>query len=89
MSFSELNGVKFLVVHYGVFAQLVSQAILIYVTLQLIPLRLVKSFLSVCTMYLQALVNVPSLSERTIRRDIAGGKFTVGPEIQVSVCLNV
>ena len=30
-------------------------------------------------------MNVPSLSERTIRRDIAGGKFTVGPEIQVSI----
>jgi len=34
-------------------------------------------------LYVQALVNVPSLSERTIRRDIAGGKFTVGSEIQV------
>ena len=33
-------------------------------------------------------MNVPSLSEKTIHRDIAGGKFTVGPEIQVSVFLN-
>jgi len=29
-------------------------------------------------------VNVPSLSERTIHRDIAAGKFAVGPEILVS-----
>jgi len=30
-------------------------------------------------------VNIPSLSKRTICRDIAGGKFTVGPEIKMSI----
>ena len=32
---------------------------------------------------LQALVNVPALSERTLRRDIEASGFTTGPEIQV------
>ena len=29
-------------------------------------------------------MNIPALSERTLRRDIASGEFTTGPEIQVS-----
>ena len=28
-------------------------------------------------------MNIPALSERTLRRDIASGEFTTGPEIQV------
>lgn len=35
----------------------------------------------------QAFVNIPALSERTIRRDIASSDFTTGPEIQV--CLEM
>ena len=31
----------------------------------------------------QALVNVPALSERTLRRDIAKAEVSTGPEIQV------
>ena len=31
----------------------------------------------------QALVNVPALSERTLRRDIEKGGFSTGSEIQV------
>lgn len=33
----------------------------------------------------QALVNVPALSERTLRRDIAASDFTTGSEVQVKV----
>ena len=33
--------------------------------------------------FLQALVNVPALSERTLRRDIEDSGFSTGPEIQV------
>ena len=32
---------------------------------------------------MQALVNIPSLSERTLRRDIAKAEISTGPEIQV------
>ena len=35
-------------------------------------------------MPLQALVNVPALSERTLRRDIEKGDFSTGTEIQVN-----
>lgn len=35
------------------------------------------------TFKMQALVNVPSLSERTIRRDIEKSDISVGPQIQV------
>ena len=36
---------------------------------------------STCT--IQALVNVPALSEQTIRRDIVRSDVSTGPEIQV------
>ena len=36
-----------------------------------------------CTGLVQALVNVPALSERTLRRDIEASGFTIGPEVQV------
>ena len=39
--------------------------------------------LYVCV-YEQAFLNVPALSDRTIRRDIAASDFTTGPDIQVS-----
>lgn len=32
---------------------------------------------------MQALINVPSLSERTLRRDIAKSDISIGSEIQV------
>ena len=34
-------------------------------------------------MFVQALANVPSLSERTLRRDIAKAEVSTGSEIQV------
>ena len=34
--------------------------------------------------YVKAKVNVPGLSERTIRRDIAAGDFTITSDIQVN-----
>ena len=36
-----------------------------------------------CFFYSQALVNVPAISERTLRRDIEKAEVSTGPEIQV------
>ena len=40
-------------------------------------------FINPHTGLVQALVNVPALSERTLRRDIEASGFTIGPEVQV------
>ena len=46
--------------------------------------RLLKIVLN-ANFNVQALVNVPSLSERTIRRDIEKSDISVGPQIQVCI----
>ena len=35
---------------------------------------------------LQVMVNVPAISDRTIRRDIASSGVTIGSDIQVCTC---
>ncbi len=42
---------------------------------------------SLVYLFMQARVNIPSISARTLRRDIAGSAFSTGAEIQVSLDL--